>query len=508
MNISAGMDVKNTLSFDVCADDHCQRYQGIPTTSRPEVLQAINETRGLVLMSEGDICDARFSKCCGGMTERFSSCWEDQDEPYLVATRDLLPKSYNEQTASEVDLTNEQQATAWIKSTPAAFCHTQDQTILAQILNDYDQETADFYRWEVSYSQEEISHLIQEKLGLNLGNIKALIPIERGDSGRIIRLKLVGTDKTMTIGKELEIRRALSHTHLYSSAFVVETSGETAEGLPANFHLYGAGWGHGVGLCQIGAAMMGAEGYNYEEILLHYYKNATIEPSMNNSKRHPLSWIPSLYFVEGLPYIIVAVVSLIMFKRFGLSDTESAAYSAWLSLPWVIKPLWSPIVEMFKTKRWWILTMQALMSMALSLIAFSIPTSYYVQASLALFFLIAFSSATHDISADGFYMTALDEHDQAQYVGIRSTFYRLSTIFTEGLLLMYIGNWEVITRNVPLAWSIGLGTIAILLFLTAGYHLWALPKVEHNAHETNIVSLLRKQPKSLEQHFLRSSRNP
>ena len=263
--------------FDVCADDHCQRYQGIPTTSRPEVLQAINETRGLVLMSEGDICDARFSKCCGGMTERFSSCWEDQDEPYLVATRDLLPKSYNEQTASEVDLTNEQQATAWIKSTPAAFCHTQDQTILAQILNDYDQETADFYRWEVSYSQKEISHLIQEKLGLNLGNIKALIPIERGDSGRIIRLKLVGTDKTMTIGKELEIRRALSHTHLYSSAFVVETSGETAEGLPANFHLYGAGWGHGVGLCQIGAAMMGAEGYNYEEILLHYYKNATIE---------------------------------------------------------------------------------------------------------------------------------------------------------------------------------------------------------------------------------------
>ena len=263
--------------FDVCADDHCQRYQGIPTISRPEVQKAINETRGLVLMSEGDICDARFSKCCGGMTERFSSCWEDQDEPYLVATRDLLPKSYNEQTASEVDLTSEQQATAWIKSTPAAFCHTQDKKILAQILNDYDQETTDYYRWKVSYSQEEISNLIQEKLGLNLGGIRAMIPIERGESGRLIRLKLVGTDKTMTIGKELEIRRALSRTHLYSSAFVVETSGETPEGLPATFHLYGAGWGHGVGLCQIGAAMMGAEGYNYEEILLHYYKNATIE---------------------------------------------------------------------------------------------------------------------------------------------------------------------------------------------------------------------------------------
>jgi beta-lactamase induction signal transducer len=229
---------------------------------------------------------------------------------------------------------------------------------------------------------------------------------------------------------------------------------------------------------------------------------------MNNSKRHPLSWIPSLYFVEGLPYIIVTVVSLIMYKRFGLSDTESAAYSAWLSLPWVIKPLWSPIVEMFKTKRWWILTMQALMSMALSLIAFSIPTSYYVQASLALFFLIAFSSATHDISADGFYMTALDEHDQAQYVGIRSTFYRLATIFTEGLLLMYIGNWEVITRNVPLAWSIGLGTIAILLFLTAGYHLWALPKVEHNAHENEHRLTLEEATKEFGTTFLTFFQKP
>ena len=263
--------------FDVCADDHCQRYQGIPQISRPEVQQAINETRGLVLMYEGDICDARFSKCCGGMTERFSACWEDNDEPYLVATRDLLPKSFNEQIASKVNLTNEQQATAWIKSTPASFCQTQDKTILAQILNDYDQETADFYRWTVEYSQDEISQLLQEKLGLNLGKIRALEPIERGESGRIIRLKIVGTEKTMTIGKELEIRRALSSTHLYSSAFVVETSGETSDKLPATFRLYSAGWGHGVGLCQIGAAMMGAEGYNYEEILLHYYKNASIE---------------------------------------------------------------------------------------------------------------------------------------------------------------------------------------------------------------------------------------
>lgn len=203
---------------------------------------------------------------------------------------------------------------------------------------------------------------------------------------------------------------------------------------------------------------------------------------MNSLKRHPLTWIPSLYFVEGLPYIVVTVVSLILYKRLGLSDTASAAYTAWLSLPWVIKPLWSPIVEMFKTKRWWILMMQSLMGVALAAIAFSIPTPYYVQASLALFFLIAFSSATHDISADGFYMTALSEHDQAQYVGIRSTFYRLATIFTEGLLLMYIGTWEIITRNVRVAWGIGLGTVAILLILAAIYHLWALPKVEETAH--------------------------
>lgn len=203
---------------------------------------------------------------------------------------------------------------------------------------------------------------------------------------------------------------------------------------------------------------------------------------MNSAKRHPLTWIPSLYFVEGLPYIVVTVVSLILYKRLGLSDTQSAAYTAWLSLPWVIKPLWSPIVEMFKTKRWWILTMQAVMGIALATIAFSIPTSYYLQTSLALFFLIAFSSATHDISADGFYMTALNEHNQAQYVGIRSTFYRLATIFTEGLLLMYIGTWEIITRNIRTAWGIGLGSVAVLLILAALYHLWALPKVEKTAH--------------------------
>lgn len=199
---------------------------------------------------------------------------------------------------------------------------------------------------------------------------------------------------------------------------------------------------------------------------------------MNRQRRHPFLWVPSLYFVEGLPYIIVSTVSLIMYKRLGLSDTESAAYSAWLTLPWVIKPLWSPIVEIFRTKRWWILSMQLLMGIALSLVAFTIPTAYYVQASLAFFFLIAFSSATHDISADGFYMTALDEHEQAMFVGIRSTFYRLATIFTEGLLVMYIGTLEIFTRNIRWAWAIGMGTVGILLLLASLYHLWSLPRVQ------------------------------
>lgn len=229
---------------------------------------------------------------------------------------------------------------------------------------------------------------------------------------------------------------------------------------------------------------------------------------MNSSKRHSLFWIPSLYFVEGLPYIIVTVVSLIMYKRLGLSDTQCAAYSGWLSLPWVIKPLWSPIVEIFKTKRWWILTMQALMGIALALIAFTIPTHYYVQASLALFFLIAFSSATHDIAADGFYMSALNEHDQAQYVGIRSTFYKLATIFTEGLLLMYIGSWEVITKNVTDAWSIGLGTIAGLLMLMTVYHLCTLPKTEHNAHDDQHHLSIKEAAKEFGTTFLSFFQKP
>jgi len=263
-------DREDHTLFDVCADDHCQRYQGITKETSPQVAEAIRQTKGQVLLYDGEICDARFSKCCGGETEEFQYCWENLRKPYLVALRDA-PHDEALQLNVEAD------ADRWIRSNPESFCNTHDVKVLSQVLNNYDQETSDFYRWRIEYTQEALSRLINEKLETDFGRIIDLVPVERGTSGRLSKLRIVGEKKTLTIGKELEIRRALSRTHLYSSAFVVETSGETPEGLPATFHLYGAGWGHGVGLCQIGAAMMGAEGYNYEEILLHYYKNATIE---------------------------------------------------------------------------------------------------------------------------------------------------------------------------------------------------------------------------------------
>jgi len=232
-------DREDHTIFDVCADDHCQRYQGITKQTSKAVEQALKATRGQILQYGDEICDARFSKCCGGRTEEFQYCWEDTPKPYLVSVED-------------------------------PFCHTDDKEVLAQVLNDYDQETNDFYRWTVEYTVDELSELVNEKLKDDFGTITDLIPIERGKSGRIWKLKIVGTKKTLTIGKELEIRRALSETHLYSSAFDVE---KTATG----FRLQGKGWGHGVGLCQIGAAVMGQKGYKYDEILLHYYRGAEIK---------------------------------------------------------------------------------------------------------------------------------------------------------------------------------------------------------------------------------------
>ena len=232
-------DREDHTIFDVCADDHCQRYQGITKQTSKNVEQALKATRGQILCYGDEICDARFSKCCGGVTEEFQYCWEDTPKPYLISVED-------------------------------PFCNTNDKAVLSQVLNDYDLETNDFYRWTVEYTVDELSQLVNDKLNADFGTITDLIPLERGKSGRIWKLKIVGTKKTFTIGKELEIRRALSESHLYSSAFDVE---KTEKG----FRLNGKGWGHGVGLCQIGAAVMGQQGYKYDAILLHYYRNAEIK---------------------------------------------------------------------------------------------------------------------------------------------------------------------------------------------------------------------------------------
>ncbi len=262
-------DREDHLHFDVCADDHCQRYQGIQRITTPSVYQAIQETRGEILTYEGRICDARFSKCCGGISEKFENVWENQPHPYLTSI-------YDSPSAERIpDLRQEQEASKWINDRPAAFCNTTDPRILKEVLNEYDRETEDFFRWEVFYTAGEISALLQEKLGEDFGEIRDLIPVERGASGRLIRLKISGTRKSMVIGKELLIRKVLSPTHLYSSAFLVEK--EEENGQVKGFRLKGAGWGHGVGLCQIGAAVMGARGYTYREILRHYFPGSRLE---------------------------------------------------------------------------------------------------------------------------------------------------------------------------------------------------------------------------------------
>lgn len=262
-------DREDHTIFDVCADDHCQRYQGITKATNQSVAEAVKATRGQVMMYKNSICDARFSKCCGGITEEFDTCWENKKYPYLTAVRD------DKNDAAMPDLTIEEEADKWIRSTPDGFCNTHDKHIISQILNNYDQETTNFYRWKVRYTREEIAELIRTNTKCDYGQIIDLIPVERGKSGRISKLKIVGTLKTLIIGKELEIRRTLSDTHLFSSAFVVD-KGPQQDDVPAWFELTGAGWGHGVGLCQIGAAVMGEKGYNYNDILLHYYKDADI----------------------------------------------------------------------------------------------------------------------------------------------------------------------------------------------------------------------------------------
>jgi stage II sporulation protein D len=249
--------------FDVCADDHCQRYQGITKDISNAASEAIRETRGMFLLYNNEICDARFSKSCGGISEPFHTTWAETTYPYLMP----VPCSA---THHHPPLETETDAEQWILSSPAAFCNTTDGNILRQILPSFDQETTDFFRWKVKYSREELSALIRKKSGIDFGTVTDLVPIQRGPSGRITRLRIVGTLRTLVVGKELEIRRWLSPSHLYSSAFVVRQEQGT-------FVLHGAGWGHGVGLCQIGAAVMAVEGFNAETIVKHYFKGAELK---------------------------------------------------------------------------------------------------------------------------------------------------------------------------------------------------------------------------------------
>ena len=258
----------------MCADDHCQRYQGISKAYTPFVRQAIEATRGEVLVYDGEICDARFSKCCGGVTEYFENTWEPVNHPYLTKVIDSDTQS------SIPNLSQEENARKWILSTPDVFCNTRDKAILSNVLNDYDQETQDFFRWQVSYSPSELSALITSRIGIDFGDIQSIEPVERGVSGRITRLRIQGSKRDMIIGKELVIRKAFSQSHLYSSAFIVETEKDTS-GAITHFTLKGAGWGHGVGLCQIGAAVMSAKGYDYKQILLHYFPGTQLQTIEN-----------------------------------------------------------------------------------------------------------------------------------------------------------------------------------------------------------------------------------
>jgi stage II sporulation protein D len=266
-------DRQSHRDYDVCADDHCQRYQGISKAFSRAAFDAVSDTSGKVLMYGEEICDARYSKSCGGMTEAYSAVWDDQDVPYL---KPIYDGPGTEVPGHRLPLSVEVNAEDWIASTPVAYCGVPIPELLARVLPGFDQETSDFYRWHVDYTQAEISEILLERLGVDFGQVHSLVALERGESGRIIKLRIVGEKRTLVIGKELEIRRALSRSHLYSSAFVVRATREQQSEFPERFSLIGAGWGHGVGLCQIGAAVMADRGHDHEEILSHYFTGARI----------------------------------------------------------------------------------------------------------------------------------------------------------------------------------------------------------------------------------------
>jgi SpoIID/LytB domain protein len=256
--------------FDVCADDHCQRYQGLTRLYNTRALDAVRETYGMVLTYNDQICDTRYSKSCGGITEEFQNVWQDVYFPYLKSV-------YDSENQDQDFPQTEEEFKKFIKSNPEAYCNTNDEELLKKVLNDFDLNTKDFFRWKIEIKQLALKTLLAIKLGIDFGEIINLIPLERGKSGRIKKLKIIGTKKEFTIGKELEIRRALSEKHLYSSAFVIEPVYKEGNEIPCKFILYGAGWGHGVGFCQIGGAVMAAQGKSFEEILKHYFPDAELK---------------------------------------------------------------------------------------------------------------------------------------------------------------------------------------------------------------------------------------
>jgi SpoIID/LytB domain protein len=248
--------------FDVCADDHCQRYQGITKIISKQAKEAVRETYGMVITYRDETCDARYSKACGGLTEDFGTAWDDKQVPYL--------RSIPDASIPHQPIRTEEEASAWILSNLEAYCNTKDKSLLKKILPDLDRETKNFFRWKIEYSRKELEEILREKSGFDFGILKQIVPLHRGPSGRISKLKIVGSKRSMVVGKELEIRRWLSRSHLYSSAFVVTVEGE-------RFIFHGAGWGHGVGLCQIGAAVMANQGFSAEEILQHYFRGTKIK---------------------------------------------------------------------------------------------------------------------------------------------------------------------------------------------------------------------------------------
>jgi SpoIID/LytB domain protein len=248
--------------FDVCSDDHCQRYQGITKIVSRQAEEAVGETLGMVITLKDEICDARYSKACGGITEEFATAWDDKRVPYLKSILDAL--------VPHQPIRTEEEASAWILSEPEAYCNTKDEGLLKKTLPGFDRETKSFFRWRVEYSRQELEEILREKSGFDFGTLQKIVTLKRGPSGRISRLKIIGSKRSIVVGKELEIRRWLSRTHLYSSAFVVRVEAD-------RFIFNGAGWGHGVGLCQIGAAVMATKGFSAEKILKHYFRGIEIK---------------------------------------------------------------------------------------------------------------------------------------------------------------------------------------------------------------------------------------